>query len=134
MEFSYITKTVAKVMVPVILLSTFLSSAASAGMIETETVIAQSQMNMDKQQLLSLVQSDDVKQQLQSMGISSEDAEQRINALTAEELSALNQQLADAPAGGNAVIGALLVIFVLFVITDMACATDIFSFVKCVNK
>jgi hypothetical protein len=38
------------------------------------------------------------------------------------------------PAGGESVIGILLLLFIIFIITDMLGATDIFPFVKNINK
>jgi len=59
--------------------------------------------------------------------------ENRINNLTSAELAQFNQQLSEAPAGAG-VVGIIVLFLVIFIITDMLCATDIFSFVKCVNR
>ena len=48
--------------------------------------------------------------------------------MTDAEISELNKRLADMPAGGDAV-GVIILLFVIFVITDMLGATDIFPFI-----
>jgi hypothetical protein len=52
--------------------------------------------------------------------------------MTDEEMAQLNQQIDELPAGGD-VLGILLVIFLVFVITDVIGATDIFPFIHPVN-
>ncbi|MGS7337782.1 PA2779 family protein, partial [Enterobacter kobei] len=44
-----------------------------------------------------------------------------------------NQQLDQAPAGAG-VVGIIVLFLVIFIITDMLCATNIFNFVKCINR
>ena len=115
-----------------LLFASLYSSQSWAGMVSTESVITESQLAVDKQQLLSLVQTDEIKQQLQQHGITPEMAEQRIGNLTQSELVAFNKQLQDAPAGSG-ILGTLTVIFIVFVITDALCATDLFTFVNCIK-
>jgi uncharacterized small protein (DUF1192 family) len=71
----------------------------------------------------------DVQQQLVAMGVSVTDVEQRIAAMTDAEIAQLHGQLQDLPAGAG-VIGIALFIFVVFVITDVIGATDIFPFIQ----
>jgi hypothetical protein len=52
--------------------------------------------------------------------------------MTDQEVARLNQHLAELPAGGD-VLGVILILFIVFIITDMLGATDIFPFVKPVN-
>ncbi|MCK5395371.1 MAG: PA2779 family protein, partial [Gammaproteobacteria bacterium] len=70
----------------------------------------------------------DVQQQLSDMGVSTADIENRINQMTGKEIAQLNQQLNELPAGGG-VLGVIVLIFVVFVITDVIGATDIFPFI-----
>ena len=74
----------------------------------------------------------ELKQQLHALGVDAAELDDRIASLTPAEIAQLNAELAEKPAGG--VLGILLTIFVVFIFTDMLCATDIFSFVKCINK
>jgi len=105
---------------------------ASAAMIGTQEVLVEQQQQVDRQQLLSMLDDQGVQDKLQSMGVERSQVETRINSLTNAELAQFNQQLDEAPAGG--IIGVIILFLVIFIITDMLCATDIFSFVKCINR
>ncbi|HBX56810.1 PA2779 family protein [Pseudomonas sp. UBA2684] len=105
---------------------------ANAAMIGTAEVLAEQQQQIDRQQLLSMLDDQGVQEKLQSMGVERTQVEERINSLTSAELAQFNQQLEEAPAGG--IIGIIVLFLVIFIITDLLCATDIFSFVKCINR
>jgi hypothetical protein len=105
---------------------------ANAAMIGTVEVLAEQQQQVDRQQLLSMLDDQGVQDKLQAMGVDRAQVEARINSLTNTELAQFNQQLQDAPAGG--ILGIIVLFLVIFIITDMLCATDIFSFIKCINR
>ena len=96
---------------------------AQASMIGTTEVLQAQQQQVDRQQLLGM---------LEDRGVERDQVEQRIQSLTNAELAQFNQQLSEAPAGG--IIGIIVLFLVIFIITDLLCATDIFSFVKCINR
>lgn len=115
----------------VILLNT-IPSTVLAGMITTESTINQS-IIYSKSDWSRVLKTDEARQQLLSMGVDPSSVERRLNRLTDAELMSLSQQLQNAPVGEGAA-GVILTVFVVFIITDMLCATDLFSFVKCINK
>ncbi|MBA1278422.1 MULTISPECIES: PA2779 family protein [Pseudomonadaceae] len=106
---------------------------AQATMIGTPEVIAEQQQQMDRQQLLTMLEDEDVQKKLVSMGVERDQVEQRINSLTPAELAQFNQQLDQAPAGAG-VVGVIVLFLVIFIITDMLCATNIFNFINCINR
>ena len=97
-------------------------------MISTPDVIQSQQSAYDREQLSSMLERDDVQQQLLSMGVSPDTVQERVNSMTDFEIAQLNEQINDMPAGG--ILGAIVLIFVVFVITDAIGATDIFPFVR----
>lgn len=105
---------------------------AQAGMIGTSEVLHAQQQQVDRQQLLTMLDDQGVKDKLASLGVERTQVEQRINSLTNAELAQFNQQLGEAPAGG--IIGIIVLFLVIFIITDLLCATDLFTFVKCINR
>ncbi|MBR9909625.1 MAG: PA2779 family protein [Gammaproteobacteria bacterium] len=109
------------------------SLAANAALVSTTEAVQLEQQQYDRQQLLSALETEELQQQLQELGVDPEKAKERVASLTAAELAELNEKLAEQPAGSG-VLGAILMLFVLFVITDMLCATDLFTFVHCINK
>ena len=105
---------------------------AQAAMIGNEQIINQSQSQQTRDSLQQLLEQDTARQQLQAWGVNPEQIQNRIDSLTDSELARINQQVDTLDAGGN-VLGILLVIFVVFVITDVIGATDIFPFIHPVN-
>jgi len=99
-----------------------------AAMISTPDIIQSQQSAYDREQLSSMLERDDVQQQLLSMGVSPDTVQERVNSMTDFEIAELNEQINDMPAGG--ILGAIVLIFVVFVITDAIGATDIFPFVR----
>lgn len=107
-------------------------SNAHGALVGNGQVINHLQANSARSVLLQSIQRADVKAQLQAMGVSPADIEDRVNTMTAEEVAQLNRHIAELPAGGD-VLGVILIVFIVFVITDVIGATDIFPFIKPVN-
>jgi predicted PurR-regulated permease PerM len=105
---------------------------AQAAMIGNEQIINQSQSQQTRGSLQQLFEQDTARQQLQAWGVNPEQIQNRIDSLTDSELARINQQVDTLDAGGN-VLGILLIIFIVFVITDVLGATDIFPFIHPVN-
>lgn len=110
----------------------FMPMPAQAAMVGTAEVLQQQHQQVEREELLSMLDDQAVKDKLASMGVDREQVEQRINSLTQAELADFNQQLSEAPAGAG-VVGIIVLFLVIFIITDLLCATDIFSFIKCIN-
>lgn len=106
---------------------------AQAAMIGTSEVVAEQQQRVDQQQLLTMLDDQEVQKKLEAMGVDRDQVESRINSLTPAELAQFNQQLDEAPAGAG-VVGVIVLFLVIFIITDMLCATNIFNFVNCINR
>src|SRR5687767_15815498 len=86
-----------------------------ASLIGTDQVVttAQDQSNRDK--VINFVQRGDVAKQLESLGVSSANAADRVNAMTAEEVNKLAADIDMLPAGADGwwivaaiVIGAVI--------------------------
>ena len=105
---------------------------AHAAMVTNDQLINSAQQISAKDTLLQTIARGDVQAQLASLGVSSADLNGRINQLTAQEIAQLNQKIAELPAGSG-VLGFVLAIFLIFVITDIIGATDVFSFVHSVD-
>lgn len=105
---------------------------AQAAIIANNQVIEQIELASDKAALLQTISRIDVQEQLLNMGVNSADIESRINHMTQEEIAQLNQQFDELPAGGD-ILGIIVLIFIIFVITDVIGATDIFPFIHPVN-
>ena len=104
-------------------------SVAQASMVGTSELLQSQQVQTERADLEVMLDREDVRAQLIDMGVDVEAAKLRISQLTDTELASLGQHMADLPAGGNSVLGALLLIFIVFVITDVIGATNIFPFI-----
>lgn len=99
-----------------------------AALVGNDQLVGATQANVDRGMLRETLQRDSVKQQLAAMGVTQEQALQRVDRMTDQEVAQLNQQLADLPAGGD-VLGVIVLFLVIFIITDIIGATNIFPFI-----
>jgi hypothetical protein len=101
---------------------------AQAAMVGTAQVIAAEQGALNRAQLASMLEREDLQGQLAAMGVDVQQAKTRVASLTDAEVARINQQIEKLPAGGDA-LGIVLTIIVIFIITDLVGWTDIFPFV-----
>jgi hypothetical protein len=101
---------------------------AQAAMVGTAQVLAAEQGRLDRDKLASLLERKDLQRQLSALGVDVQHAKARVAGLTDAEVAQLNQRIAELPAGGDA-LGVILLILIIFIITDALGATDIFPFV-----
>ncbi|WP_410402943.1 PA2779 family protein [Halopseudomonas pelagia] len=134
MTFMQSTKRYMSIMLTALfLLTTVTSVHAQASMIGTQEVITNEQVSVDREALKSMLSDEAVQEKMASMGVSPDQVEQRINSLTADELAYFNAQLDEAPAGAG-ILGVIVLFLVIFIITDLLCATNIYKFVNCINR
>lgn len=105
-----------------------------AAFMATQEVLTQEQQQITHSRLTELLSSERAQATLLSMGVAPENVLERVQRLTPQELAQLNTQLDQLPAGGSDILGVLVLIFLVFVVTDMLGATDIFPFVHPINK
>lgn len=99
-----------------------------AAIISNDQIINKAQQANERAALLQTIAREDVQQQLSKMGVNPADIESRINQMTQQEIAQLNQQMNELPAGSG-VLGIIVLVFLVFVITDVIGATDIFPFI-----
>lgn len=125
-------KQISLIMIAVLAMATTFSSVANASMVSTGEMIQQEQTQLDRQELLNMLEKQEVQNKLAELGVSQDTVAERINNLTPAELADFEQQLAQAPAG-EGVVGIIVLFFLVFIVTDMLCATDLFPFVRCIR-
>lgn len=124
---------IGRMVIAMLLMMSLQSVTVNAAMISTDTIIQTENQQYTKNDLLQKLESTELQQQLADMGVDPQELQQRIASLTPDEISQLNANLAAQPAG-EGILGLVGLVFVVFVITDMLCATDLFSFVHCINR
>jgi hypothetical protein len=107
---------------------------AQAALVSSEQV-AQStgiaNAEQDRQRIYAALAREDVRSELVKRGVDPLQVEQRVAALTDEEASAMADQIEKAPAGG--IIGAIVLIFLVLLLTDILGFTKVFPFTRSVR-
>jgi len=107
--------------------------SAFAGMIGTETVLDATRSQEARDYLNRIFAREDVRASLIAQGIDPLEAKARVESLSDAEAVSLADQIEELPAGGSALgilVGALLIVFIVLLITDILGYTDVFPFVK----
>ena len=105
---------------------------AQAGMLPTDAVVSPAA----KERVIGFLDRSDVRAQLESMGVNPVDAKARVASLTNDEAAQLAAKIDNLPAGGDAagaLIGALLIVFIVLLITDILGVTHVFPFTKAIK-
>lgn len=107
--------------------------SAFAGMIGTETVLDATRSQEARDYLNRTLAREDVRASLVAQGIDPLEAKARVESLSDAEAVSLADQIEELPAGGSAlgiIVGAILIVFIVLLITDILGYTDVFPFVK----
>lgn len=127
--FRRFTKPVSHLVILALLTLSVQLPAAHAGMIGTDAVVNATQVQQNRERLQNALNRADIKAQLTARGVDPSKVQARIDSLTDEETLTLASQIDQLPAGGD-VVGALVLIFLILLLTDLMGLTNIFPFVK----
>lgn len=121
---------IALMLASVFLLTSLAAPAAQAGMIGTEAFAGSEQVESQRQAILDMFEREEVRDRLVSWGVNPEDAEQRVQGLTADEVRDMHARMGDMPAGADAggIVGAAVLIFLVLLLTDILGYTNVFPF------
>lgn len=122
-SFSYMTL----LMIGVIF-SLQLPMAAQAAMVSTSEVVPSITLTMDRASLVKKFQEEQLQNQMIELGVEPAVVISRVENMTDAEVNTLNEKIQDMPAG-EGILGLIVLIFVVFIITDALGATDVFNFV-----
>lgn len=120
-------KRVMALLVSLAMLNTY-SLPAYSGVVTTEQLIQQQFDSMDKNELVSLLDRSEVRQQLVDRGVDPEYAKQRIAALSDAQIEQIKSGIDELPAGSG-VVGILIAVLLVLIILDIIGVTNIFSFI-----
>jgi len=104
------------------------TQTVQAAIIGTEQIQAAGNAAQNRAKLAAALARPDVAAQLEKMGVNPTDAQQRVASLTDAEAAKLAGQVDTLPAGGDGIIGALLLIFFVLLVTDILGLTKVFPF------
>lgn len=98
---------------------------AVASPVPTAELLAETRVQQQQAEVSAFLSRDAVRQQLTARGVDADHAMERVEALSAEELSVLHQQIDELPAG-EGILETALFLLVIFMLLDIAGVTDIF--------
>jgi VIT1/CCC1 family predicted Fe2+/Mn2+ transporter len=108
--------------------------AAIAALVGTENVFDAANVQSARERIRNLMAREDIQTALVNQGIDPQEARARAEALSDAEAVRLADAIESLPAGGtNAlaiVIGAILIVFLVLLITDILGYTSVFPFTK----
>ncbi len=105
---------------------------AQAEMVTTDQVIQNYNSTEDRTQVMDFMLREDVQEQMTLLGVDPEEAARRVAGLSDEEIQQIAGRLDELPAGEGvgAIVGVILIIFLVLLVTDLLGLTDIYPFVK----
>ncbi len=104
-------------------------AGVQAAMIDNATLLSAEPVTHTRASLQQWLMQDTARQQLETMGVSPEWAQQRVARLSDAELARINQGVSQLEAGSDSFLGILAALFIILVITDALGFTDVFPFV-----
>jgi hypothetical protein len=111
------------------------SLPGQAGMLSTQSAL--SGAAPARERLANLVERRDVRAQLERSGVNPAEVRARVAALSDDEAAQLASRIDQLPAGGDgleALVGALLLVFIILLITDILGFTKVFPFTKPIQR
>ena len=103
--------------------------SARAAVVASEAALASSAAgDADRAHVEAFLAREDVRRQLESLGVDTDQARERVALLTDEEAAQIAGKLDQLPAGGSAglAVAIIALVLVLVVILEMAGVIDIF--------
>ncbi|MEE9367056.1 MAG: PA2779 family protein [Dehalococcoidales bacterium] len=108
-----------------------------AAMVSTEQVIREDAATENRERVMTFLAREDMRREMEALGIDPEEATARTKALSDEEITRIANKLDEMAVGQSAVaavIGAAVFIFIVLLITDILCLTDVFPFAPCAGE
>ncbi len=108
------------------MLSASILQPAIAAVISTETAIELEARQTQIDHINDILAQEDLRIMLVRLGVDPEHASARVEALTNEDLQALQQSLEDLPAGGG-VLEVIGIVAIVIIVLELLDVTNFFS-------
>tara|TARA_R110000787_G_scaffold14998_1_gene46040 strand:+ start:377 stop:793 length:417 start_codon:yes stop_codon:yes gene_type:complete len=125
-----VQRPVAAALATMMLLVSLPMAPAQAAIVGTDQVLTSPDTARDR--VASFMTRQDVRDELTALGISPEEAASRVQALSDAEIAQIAGKIDTLPAGEGvgAIVGAIVLVFIILLITDLVGLTDVFGFTK----
>ena len=127
-----VSRTIALTMAAALFITSLPLGAARAGMVTTEQAVQERTAASDRERLVTVFDRDDVRQQMEALGVNRDEAVARLASLSDEEIQQIAGQIDELPAGQGFIGGVLIVVgivFIALIITDLLGVTNLFGFI-----
>ena len=107
--------------------------AAHAGLVTTDQLVEQRTAASERERLAAILLRDDVRQQMEALGVDQNEAMARLSSLSDQEVQQIAGQIDELPAGQNFLVGVLIIagaVLLGLVITDLLGFTNVFTVVR----
>ena len=128
-----LSKPIALMLAAALFVTSLPIGAARAGLVTTEQVVEQRSAASDRERLTAVLLRDDVRQQMEALGVDREEALARLAGLSDQEVQQIAGRIDQLPAGQNVLVGVLViagVVFIVLVVMDLLGVTDVFPFIN----
>lgn len=129
-------KRLLRILNPVLILSLLMGTmpvavqAQPSQLVSTQSALDAVQVSAERERIKDLLARAEVQEQLLNYGVELHQVEARVAALSDQEVLQMADQLDNMPAGANAVVGALLTVFIILLVTDLLGLTNVFPFTR----
>jgi hypothetical protein len=126
-------RSVALVLAVVMFVISMPLGVAQAALVSTEQVLAAGDGAADRARVLAFLDRAEVREQIAVLGVDPKEAAARVAALSDAQVREIAGQLDRLPAGQSAVgavVGAIVIIFLVLLVTDLLGLTNVFPFVR----
>jgi hypothetical protein len=123
------SKSITCLMLALSLASLHCPHVVQAEMIGVQMLLDAQQRTEKVDKARNFLQRDDVRAQMVLLGVDPEEAQLRVEALSARELNLLAQQIDELPAGAGAggVLAVIGVVFIVLLVLELVGVTNVFS-------
>lgn len=126
-------RTIASTLAATLFITALPLGAARAGLVPTEQLVEAKAAASDRERLTAILMRDDVRGQMEALGVDRDEAMARLASLSDQEVQQIAGQVDELPAGQNFLVGVLVVagiVLVALVVLDLLGVTDVFAFIN----
>ncbi|MCE8034685.1 hypothetical protein EKK97_14375 [Billgrantia tianxiuensis] len=129
-------KTLRRFLSPLLILALVLGSVSvsaaplpTSELVSTQAALSAERGDAHRERINEILSRAEVQEQLVAQGVDLAEVEARVAALSDEEARQMAEQLDQLPAGAS-VVGALLLVFLVLLVTDILGLTNVFPFTR----
>jgi hypothetical protein len=128
-----LSKSIALALAVALFVTSLPIGAARAGLVTTDQLVEQRTAASERERLAAILLRDDVRQQVEALGVDRDEAMARLASLSDQEIQQVAGKIDELPAGQSFIAGVLIIagaVLIGLVILDLVGVTDVFGFIN----